>query len=176
MSGGKCVEKLRYLAKPKWDRVEPVLDFAGSAGSVVGRGIGYFIGLLIMIVFQLSVWTALVLYVGWSALLRWIREQRTEYQRRYISPEERKLIAESQDWKCYYGHMPLPPTGFDIDHKRPFSDIKNYGADPNEIEATSNLVATCPKHNRQKGDMDEDEYWEWMEEYDQVSCNSKLGE
>ena len=150
---------------------------AGRVGSAVGKVIGWVFGWLAIIVFYLLAWFVLGLYLIISAIRSWLNQRyRTEHQRRNISQRARYEIAKSQDWKCYYGGMPLPSTGFHIDHKTPVSDVANYGADPDEIEDLSNLVATCPKHNLQKGDMDEDEFWDWMEENRQVSCNSKLGE
>ena len=176
MSEDRFYKFISDLAAPRWDRTEPVVRVAGRIGSAVGTGIGWFLGWTLIVIFYVSVWFVWGLYIFGSALRAWLNEEyRSEHQRRNISQRVRYQIAKSQEWMCYYGDMRLQ-TGFHIDHKYPVSDVVNYGTDPDEIEDLSNLVATCPKHNLQKGNMDEEEFWEWMEENDQESCNAKLGD
>ena len=177
LSEDEFYQKLSDLSAPRWDRAEPVVRVAGHVGSVVGKVIGWVVGWSLVVISYLLIWFAFALYLIVSAIRAWRDEEyRTEYERRKISQRERYEIAKSQYWKCHYGDMPLPSTGFHIDHKTPVADVMNYGADPDEIEDLSNLVATCPKHNLQKGDMDEDEFWDWMEQNRQISCDSRLGE
>lgn len=174
---GRFEQFLFDLGQLRLDRIQPVLRVAGIVGSALGKVIGYVIGTLLLILFYLFVWTVLLVYrLGLAIHARLNEDSRAEHQRRRANRLLREQIARSQGWMCYYGDMRLPATGYHIDHKTPVSDIVNYGADSEVIEDLTNLAATCPKHNLQKGDMDEEEFWEWMEEYDQESCNAKLGD
>lgn len=168
-------QKLWDLAKPTKAKFERVMAPAGLVGSVVGKGIGLVVGGLLVVIVLLSLLIALGCYTIGSALARWLEEQRIEYRRKKISQRESYEIAESQNWKCYYGGMQLQ-KGFHIDHKNPVSDIHNFDADPDEIEDRSNKVASCPNHNLKKGRMNEQEFREWMKANPQERCYTELGE
>ena len=170
MPQDKCAQKLLKdeFAKKLWNLVKttktkfkPVSDFAGHVGEVVGRGIGWVVGRLLVAIVLVSLLVVLAFYIVGSALAGWLDKQRTEYRRRRLTPRQREQILESQGWKCYYGGKPLDPTCFDIDHKTPFADIQNDD-DRDEIEHRSNLVATCLNHNRKKRNMNEAQFREWM--------------
>lgn len=62
----------------------------------------------------------------------------------HISAAMAKLIVKEQNWICHYGDGDLHPhaLGRHIDHKFPKS---KGGSDRRQ-----NLVASCPKHNREK--------------------------
>ena len=168
-------EKLWYLVKTTKAKFKPVSDFAGHVGEVVGRGIGWIVGWLLVAIVLVSLFLVLAFYIAGSALASWLDEQRTEYRRRRLTPRQKKQILESQGWKCYYGGKPLDPTCFDIDHKTPFSDIRN-DTDRDEIEHLSNLVATCLNHNRKKRNMNEAQFREWMKTSEYNSCYMEVHE
>lgn len=178
MFDGDFEERLRKLIKPKWDRFKPVWEVSGRIGSVVGKGVGYAVGAILIVAFQLGVLIVAALYFLGNVVISFVENHRTGRWSDDTSPVERKRIAESQDWKCHYGKM-LLQTGYHIDHKTPLSHIENRRADPAKVKHRSNKVATCPTHNLQKGDMDEAEYLDWIDENPQDrkrSCYTTLGE
>lgn len=157
------------LSQVRKERADPVLNLGSVAGRWIGEKVGWLVAALGFLVFYyIPIWLVTGLwFCGRLIGARFDEEIReAEAERRKIPQRVRLQVARDQKWMCFYGQKaPIRKHGFDIDHLVP----KAAGG----TDEPSNLVASCPKHNKQKSDKDLDEFLVWMEERQEERCYSK---
>ncbi len=167
------------LSQVRKERADPILNVGSVAGRWLGEKVGWLVAALgLLVLYYIPIW----MFTGLWFLCKYLCTRsardsqeaededspRVEVERRRVPQRLRLEIARDQRWKCFYGKSPLMRHGFHIDHVVP----KSRGGS----DERTNLVASCPKHNAQKSDMDLDEFYVWMEENQQESCYDRLGE